>query len=148
MRLIPRDTELLVMMYGLSARVKATADLFEEVALSSPIHTSSLAAIKDAEHEGDVLVRAIHKRLLERLLPPFDHEDLYRMATRLDNIIDLIDGTAQCILMFGITEMPERARTMATLIHEAVKRINAAVEELTTDAKGMFDHVSAVKRFE
>ncbi len=49
--------------------------------------------VKAIEHEGDEITHALFTKLNQTFITPFDREDIYELCSRLDDVIDLIDGT-------------------------------------------------------
>ena len=66
--------------------------------------------IKDAEHEGDRLTHEVVDLLNRTFVTPFDRDDMYRLASALDDICDHVDEATGNILGYGVTRDPaERA---------------------------------------
>jgi uncharacterized protein Yka (UPF0111/DUF47 family) len=69
--------------------------------------------IKDVEHLADVLTHSINTRIDKSFITPIDREDIHLLASRLDDVIDRLDGTARRVVMLHITEVRAPARQMA-----------------------------------
>ena len=69
-------------------------------------------AIKDVEHKADLLTLTVNQRIDKSFITPIDREDIHMLATRLDDVIDLIDGTARRFEMLHITEVLPPARQL------------------------------------
>jgi len=67
--------------------------------------------IKDVEHKADLLTATVNQRIDKSFITPIDREDIHMLATRLDDVIDLIDGTARRFRQFPLPCHP--ARTVA-----------------------------------
>ena len=88
------------------------------------------AAIKDLEHAGDELTHEIVKLLNRTFVTPFEREDIYALSSGLDDVLDYIDEIAETIVLYGITEISAAAKSMASLIVDAARELQAAVAKL------------------
>ena len=92
-------------MFGeLATHLSASAQLLARL-FAEPHRTDyDVTAIKDKEHEADNLTPDVIERINTSLVTPFDREDIHLLASSLDNVIDLLDGTARRAAMFHIKE--------------------------------------------
>jgi uncharacterized protein Yka (UPF0111/DUF47 family) len=72
--------------------------------------------IKALEHRGDEITHEIVRTLNRTFVTPFDHEDIYSLASGLDDILDYIEEVADTANLYGITTIPEPARELAELL--------------------------------
>jgi len=86
--------------------------------------------VHELEEEGDLLTHDIIKKLNKTLNAPIDREDIHALASRLDDIIDFIWGTAQKLAIFKIKESSKDAIIMSKdllatveLVHKAIKKL-------------------------
>src|SRR5215203_4850439 len=86
--------------------------------------------IKDAEHEGDRLTHEVVDLLNRTFVTPFDRDDMYRLASALDDICDHIDEATGNILGYGVTQIRPNARQQATVIERAATKLQEAVAKL------------------
>ena len=101
MRLIPRDEQFFDMFAELARRITASGRLLHQLFSEPARLRQTVDAIKAVEHEADGLVLQVNKRLDTSFVTPLDREDIHLLANRLDNVVDLIDGTARRAAMFG-----------------------------------------------
>ncbi|MGA8416818.1 MAG: DUF47 family protein [Candidatus Dormiibacterota bacterium] len=126
------------------AAARLLTEAFADRIEGMPAHQ---AAIKDLEHAGDELTHEIIQTLHRTFITPFDREDIYALSSGLDDVLDYIDEIAETILLYGITEIPPAAQSMAALIVEAAVQIQAAVSKLDSKA-GISEHGIEVHRIE
>lgn len=88
--------------------------------------------IHEVEQDSDMLTHDIMKKLNKTFITPIDREDLYGLASRMDDVIDLIWAVADRIVVFKVKEsMPEAIvmakdiLTTAEVMHKAVKKLKA-----------------------
>ena len=86
--------------------------------------------IHEIEQDSDMLTHDIMKKLNKTFITPIDREDLYSLASRMDDVIDLIWAVADRIAVFKVKEpMPEAIvmskdiLTTAEVMHKAVKKL-------------------------
>lgn len=131
-------------MFSLMPRERVFFDLFEQAAANVHKSAEALAEllrdytdvdakrrhIKDLEHEGDELTHRTMELLNKTFITPFDREDIYAIATRLDDIVDLVHTAANRMRLYKITAPTEDARKLADCLVEATSAVVDAVARL------------------
>src|SRR6478672_6048000 len=126
-RLIPRDEQFFDLFNQLAEHLKTAADLLNQL-FAAPQRTAELLKqIKDVEHQADVLTLSINTRIDKSFITPIDREDIHQLASRLDDVIDRLDGTARRVVMLHINEVREPAKRMANIISSASELVAKAV---------------------
>ena len=134
-RLIPRDEQFFDLFNQLAEHLKTAAALLYRL-FAEPQNTSELVRqIKDIEHQADVLTLSINTRIDKSFITPIDREDIHQLASRLDDVIDRLDGTARRVVMLHINEVREPAKQMAHVIVRAADHIATAVMAIKTPAQ-------------
>ena len=107
------------------------------------------AAITDLEHRGDEVVHELEDALARTFVTPIDREDIHKLSTELDNVIDLMNLAARSCVLFGI-HRPTRPMTdlMKTLI-ECTGVVANALPLLRTRSYGhLVEEARKVRRLE
>ena len=114
--LLDRDTQNLV----------RAARLFAEIAqaTSFDVRRAKVVELKALEHEGDLITRDVFNALNSTFITPLDREDIRVIASDLDDILDYLEGVAQFLILFEITESPEPLRKFAEIILAMVEEIH------------------------
>ncbi len=86
--------------------------------------------IKELEHAGDRTTHDLIDLINRTFVTPFDREDLYRLATVLDDICDHVDDSAEMVVGYGIREVRGQAREQARVIHRAATKLAEAIGRL------------------
>ncbi|HUU76494.1 MAG TPA: DUF47 family protein [Methanoregulaceae archaeon] len=86
--------------------------------------------LEQLEHEGDKITHEIYEQLNRTFITPLDHEEISRLASALDDILDFIEGTAQRMYNYGVIETDTHMTEMAKLIQLSVEEIEDAVKEI------------------
>jgi uncharacterized protein len=139
LRILPRDEKFYDMFTELATRLTASATLLHELFKSPSELEAKVATIKGLEHEADNITHDIIDRIDRTFVTPFDREDIHALASELDDVIDLIDGTARRATIFRI----QRTRPAAVVLAEVLERAARCVEEGVRDMKDA-KHVYAI----
>jgi predicted phosphate transport protein (TIGR00153 family) len=129
-RLIPRDEQFFDLFNQLADHLQTTAQLLDHL-FADPGRTAELVRqIKDVEHQADTLTLSISVRIDKSFITPIDREDIHLLASRLDDVIDRLDGTARRVVMLHINEVRAPAKQMANVILRASQHIAVAVRAI------------------
>lgn len=141
MKLFPREINFFEIFDKTALNVTEAAHLLVDLLENFDDVENRIKKICDAEHEGDMLTHDIIKKLNKTFVTPIDREDLYALASRLDDVIDLIWSASERILMFRIKESTPEAVLMSKhllltteFLHKAITKLKeknyAHVQEL------------------
>jgi predicted phosphate transport protein (TIGR00153 family) len=133
-RFLPKDEGFFGLFDQLSARLISAALLLKEL-FNEPHRLEELTTkIKAEEHAADVITYDIMQRIDRSFVTPLDREDIHMLANRLDNVVDLMDGTARRALMFQISERRESANALMAVLVECAEAIGRGVKDIRTPA--------------
>jgi predicted phosphate transport protein (TIGR00153 family) len=146
-RLVPQRTEFFE-LYRKSARnVVEIAQLLVQLLETHPESNNLSWDIKELEHEGDRLTYDIIDLLNRTFVTPFDRDDMFRLASALDDICDHIDEAAGNILGYGVGEIRPKAREQGQVLVRAAEKIREAVD-LLQGFKDSRRHLAALRDLE
>ncbi len=94
------------------------ASLLTEMLANGGDREAIAARMRDAEHAADETTHAIIRRVNQTFVTPFDREDIYALASGLDDIMDEMDHAVDLVLLYEVHELPE---TLSPLI-EVIQR--------------------------
>ena len=126
-RLVPQRTAFFELYSQAAANAVAIARALDELLERHPNAGNLSWDIKELEHEGDRLTYDIVDLLNRTFVTPFDREDMFRLASALDDICDHIDEAAGNILGYGVGEIRPKAREQGTVLVRAAEKIQEAV---------------------
>ena len=90
----------------MAAKVREGAVVYEDSSVSGPADEGG--QMKQLEHEGDEVTHEIMRRLNTVFVTPFDHEDIHRLASGLDDVLDHIEAAADLLVLHRIeAPLPE-----------------------------------------
>jgi uncharacterized protein len=130
LRLTPQKREFFDLFNEAALNAREIARLLVELLEGWPGSRELLLDIRTAEHEGDRLTHEVIDLLNRTFVTPFDRDDMYRLATVIDDICDHVDEAADDIDAYEVTEVPPRAREQAEVIYRAASRLHEAIELL------------------
>lgn len=85
-------------------------------------------AIEVFEHQGDQITHTIHEQLNSTFITPIDPEEISRLASALDDVLDYIDGATEKMFYYGIDKTDVHMIELAKLIHMSTIEIEGAVK--------------------
>src|SRR4051794_37266523 len=108
-RLTPQKREFFDLYCRAAANTREITSLLCELLEGWPESREALTAIRDAEHVGDSLTHDVINLLNGTFVTPFDRDDMYRLATVLDDICDHVEEAADNIDAYEVTNVPALA---------------------------------------
>lgn len=85
-------------------------------------------AIENLEHKGDLLTHDIYHQLNTTFITPLDPEEISRLASTMDDVLDFIDGATEKMQYYGIESADTYMIELAKLIHMSTVEIECAVK--------------------
>jgi uncharacterized protein len=129
-RLTPQKRQFFDLFTQASGNAREIARALVELLETWPEERGKLADIRELEHEGDRLTHEVIDLLNRTFVTPFDRDDMYRLATVIDDVCDHIDEAADNIDAYEVRRVPDKARLQGEVIYRAVSRLHEAVELL------------------
>jgi predicted phosphate transport protein (TIGR00153 family) len=108
--------------------VKGTALLSELVLPDADVQSVSERLI-EVEHDSDAITHELYKKINSSFVTPFDREDIYRLGSGLDDVMDHLEAVGSLMYLYGLTRLPALPREM----HELVDVLDRQAK-LTADA--------------
>jgi predicted phosphate transport protein (TIGR00153 family) len=108
----------------------AAKALNEMMADQSGEYDHHVKRIKTIEHQADELTHTITNKLNKSFITPFDREDIYALASRLDDIIDGIDDAARTMLMYDVHASTNHSRHFAQIIQSLATEMKECIAGL------------------
>ncbi len=135
------DKEILTILDNLSKKAVEVSE--ELVKLFSNIYNAKehQAKIKILEREADVLTRSVFAELNKTFITPLDREDIQRIASKTDDVIDFIEGISGRIESYKIISTPPFMLEIAKELAKATKEVEFMISKLA-DMKGNKDLIT------
>ena len=129
-RLIPQTRGFYTLFDRAAENLVATAQLLLDLLESYPDRRDLVDRIKDHEHDGDSVTHEIVQLVNKTFVTPIDGEDIYDLATALDDVCDFMDQVADELNLYGVDEVPPEAVEQATVILKATSKLAEAIARL------------------
>ena len=131
---------------------KKAVEISEElvVMLSDLKNAECHKEIHKLETEADSLVREIFSELNRTFITPLDREDMQRVASKIDDIIDHIDGISARLVSYKIATTPPYALEMANELVKATKEVESMTSKLRNikNPSSMIEHCRKTSEIE
>jgi uncharacterized protein len=147
LRLIPQTREFYTLFNRSAANLVSTSRLLLDLLEHYPDRRELVAEIKDHEHEGDSVTHDIVQLVNKTFVTPIDGEDIYDLATALDDVCDFMDQVADELNLYGVDEVPSEAIEQAGVIVGAVGKLAEAIAGLD-GLKDISVHLVDIHTFE
>ncbi|MFY9560624.1 MAG: DUF47 family protein [Terriglobales bacterium] len=146
-RLIPRETKFFELFAELSTSLSAGAILLRSILEDPHDLAKRVERMQAIEHEGDRATHAIIAKLNTTFITPFDREDIHRLASSLDDVLDFVNAAAVRLVMYKIAQPPVAAAELAGLIVLQAEELARGVSLLEKN-NGVLKHCDEVNRLE
>ena len=124
--LIPREKIFFQLLEEESKNVLAGAVAFNDLIQNYDHLAEKRNKIKDIEHHGDEIVHSIYDRLVKTFITPIDREDISKLASFYDDVLDYIYAAVNRLYLYEIDSPTEPMRRFADLILKSVREIDIA----------------------
>jgi uncharacterized protein len=125
--LTPQNRAFFGLFTRASTNAVEIARLLVELLDRFPESLELIPRIKDREHEGDRLTHEVVDLLNRTFVTPFDRDDMYRLATAIDDVCDHVDEAADNIALYGVRVVPPEAQSQADVILRSAIKLDEAV---------------------
>lgn len=124
------EKEILALMDQLAKKAVETSEelvqLFTHIENVKEHHTK----IKKLEREADTLTRSVFAELNKTFITPLDREDIQRIASKTDDVIDFIEGISGRTVSYHITETPPYMLEISKELTKATKEVEYMISKL------------------
>ncbi len=86
-----------------------------------------IKTIEDAEHAADRITHETVQLLHTTFVTPFDRDDIHRLISRMDDVLDLIQDTGESLVLYDIQKVTPEATQLAELVLRCAERVQSAV---------------------
>jgi predicted phosphate transport protein (TIGR00153 family) len=145
--LIGRDQEYFRLFERASSNNLQAARLLDEMLGGYPETAGMEPQIVACEHEGDRITHDIVQRLNHTFVTPIEREDILALASALDDVVDLIEESADYLGLYQIEAPTDQAIKLAHILAHACEALDRAMP-LLRDFKDMSAHTVEVHRLE
>jgi predicted phosphate transport protein (TIGR00153 family) len=146
-RFIPRETKFFDLFADMANNVITGARQLRDLLQNYTDVSAGVQRIKGTEHKGDEIAHALFVKLNSSFITPFDREDIHTLASSLDDVLDYINAAADRLTTYKITNPPEAAVELATIILRQAEELAKAVA-LLEKGDALIEYCVEVNRLE
>ena len=146
-RILPREMSFFRMFIEQAENVQAGAQAMVDMLGNYGDPAAAASRVESYEHSGDVITHNIIKKLNQTFITPFDREDIHELASRIDDVIDLVDAAATRLITYRVETIRPGVLELATTVRDATAQIVAAVRVLEKEDH-ILDHCIEINRLE
>jgi predicted phosphate transport protein (TIGR00153 family) len=148
LRFTPRDDRFYTMFEAAAKNVVVGAALLrEQVGAKVDDRPEIAARMRDAEHAGDDITHEIFSTVNATFVTPFDREDIYQLAGRIDDVLDHLDAAADLIVLYRPAELPSEICSQVDVLVRAADLTATAMRSLRTP-QSLQDYWIEINRLE
>ncbi|WP_298459208.1 DUF47 domain-containing protein [uncultured Cellulomonas sp.] len=140
LRLTPRDTSFFDLFAASAQHLVTGANLLAELLGADRAGRKEIAKrMSDVEHLADEATHSVMRRLNQTFVTPFDRDDIYALASNLDDCMDHMEEAADLIVLYRLEELPARVADQVHVLQRAA--------ELTADAMPRLRAMSGLEEY-
>src|SRR4029079_17456302 len=128
--LLPRDRTFFDLFIEEGQNTLRAARLLDEMMSQWPDESGLARDILKAEQEGDRITHDIVKRLNSTFVTPIDREDIYGLATQMDDIVDYTEEAADLLGLYQIEAPMAQAQALTKVLVGACDQLSQGLEHL------------------
>jgi predicted phosphate transport protein (TIGR00153 family) len=146
-RILPREKSFFQMFNQQAENVEAGAIAMVEMLEHFEDAATGADKVEGYEHIGDTITHSILRRLNQTFVTPFDREDIHELASKIDDVIDLVDAAATRIVTYRVQALRPGVLELATTVRLATTQIVAAIR-LLDKGNNILDYCIEINRLE
>jgi len=127
---VPRDREFFDLFEEAGGNILRAAELLDTMLRNYPEKAGLARDILICEQEGDRITHDIIKRLNQTFVTPIDREDIYALASGLDDIVDYTEEVADYLGLYKVEAAMEQSQRLAHILLQASRQIAQAMPRL------------------
>ncbi len=128
----PREREFFDLFEEAAANIVRATELLEKMLEQWPDHGELGRDVLVCEQEGDRITHDIIQRLNSTFVTPIDREDIYALASALDDIVDFVEEVSDFLVLYRIEAPMDQANELARILHQSARALAGAMPRLRT----------------
>ena len=129
-RLIPKEESFFGMFEQAANRLVTAAGVLVEATARVETLPENAKRLERLEHDADQLTHELVEKVNRTFITPFDREDIYRLVTELDDVMDLMEAATERFILFKVQQILPQAQEIAKVIQQQVQQIQGVMPQL------------------
>ncbi|MCL4475378.1 MAG: DUF47 family protein [Nitrospirae bacterium] len=130
MRIFPKEIDFFEIFDKAASNLTKATSLLVSLMENFDNLEARAKEIYEVEQDGDMLTHDIMKKLNRTFITPIDREDIHALASRMDDILDLVWGGVDRMIVFRIAEPTQEAVELAKDLHRTTEVLQKTIKEL------------------
>lgn len=147
LRILPREAKFFELFVDMAKNIERASQQLVELLVRYDNVAERVRSIKDIEHLGDQMTHDLFTRLNKTFITPIDREDIHELASKLDDVLDMIDAVSSRMLIYKIEKPTEDSVRLAELIQTATHVLVQALAVLEKHDH-IIEHCIEINRLE
>jgi len=126
-KFLPKEEKFFDHFEELAVKIEEGAKLFIDILNNFEHSEAKVTTLKDVEHEADTITHRIYEKMHKTFLTPFDREDIYALANKMDSILDMIEATAVRMYLYKVDNPNNEIKELALTLSNAVAKVKEIV---------------------
>ncbi|GAB2488486.1 DUF47 domain-containing protein [Jatrophihabitans fulvus] len=131
-RLTPKDNAFYAMFTDAGRNVATAITVLSGLTDPNANRAAIAKELRDIEHAGDAVTHRIMRQLNTSFVTPFDREDIYRLASALDDVVDAVEAAADFIVLADVGRLPPLMTEQMKLLQRSADETAEAMSRLKT----------------
>jgi predicted phosphate transport protein (TIGR00153 family) len=127
---VPKDRQFFDLFEEAAGNILRAAELLEEMLADYPEKRNLARDLLICEQEGDRITHDIIRRLNETFVTPIDREDIYGLASALDDIVDYTEEVGDYLGLYKIEAPMEKAQALSRVLVQSARQLASAMPRL------------------
>ncbi|MDD4646130.1 MAG: DUF47 family protein, partial [Bacteroidales bacterium] len=130
--LLPKEEKFFPMFEDIAELISKAAHLLSRIIESNEPaeQEETFREIKSLETKADDIVHHVFDTLDSTFITPFDREDIQRLTSQMDDVLDYINATSQLIKLYKPKKMLPQFRELCVIVVRGCEQVRIAVPEL------------------
>ncbi|MFL6004230.1 MAG: DUF47 domain-containing protein [Nocardioides sp.] len=126
----PVDSTFYALFSEAAQHLLVGAELLAEMLSADGDREDIARRMREAEHAADETTHSIIRRVNTTFVTPFDREDIYTLASGLDDVMDMMDEVVDLILLYEVKDLPAELSTQVEVIQRCAEITSEAMPRL------------------
>jgi len=132
LRFRPVDTTFYDLFSEQAQHLVEGAGLLGEILVEDTDRVALGQRMRDAEHAADETTHSVVRRVNSTFVTPFDREDIYALASQLDDVMDFMEEAVDLVLLYDVESLPAELAEQVEVLQQCARLTADAMPRLRT----------------